>query len=154
MILLKNAKMLMQSAITLLLLMILGLTAGCNNDENTPIGSTKVAEVFELLSAAEWNISEVRIDNDISTTYAGLTLSFGEGTYTATNGGGIFPSSGTWVFPSIDADKVTLDNEIEMDILEISETSLVLFLVWDKNTIGTGGRGESIIGNYVFSFTK
>jgi hypothetical protein len=152
--LLKNVKMLIHSVTVLSLVMILG-TVGCSDDDNDPPSiSTDVAEVFELISAAEWKISELRIDNDISSTYTGLTLSFGEGTYTSTNGAGIFPASGTWVFPSTDAEQVVLDNDLEMDILEISETSLVLSLEWTKNTIGTGGKSESVSGNHVFSFTK
>lgn len=153
MILLKNVKIGMRSVTVLSLVIILGFTAGCSDDD-APIGSTNVAEVFELISASAWKVSEVRIDNNISTTYAGLTLSFGEGTYTSTNGGGIFPASGTWAFPSIDADKLIIDNDFEMDILEISETSLVLGLAWTKNTVGTGGKSESVSGNHVFSFSK
>ena len=154
MILLKNVKILIQSVAIVSLVLILGVTAGCSDDDNTPVDIVDVVNVFDLISAAEWKVSEVRVDNDISTLYTGMILNFGEGTYTSTNGGAIFLSSGTWVFQSVDADKMTLDNEIEIDIQEISETSLVLSLDWTKNTIGTGGKDESISGNHVFSFTK
>ena len=152
-----NSNRLLKSMLTMLLVVTLGFTSGCDDDDDpgTPVDSTEVTRVFNLLSSSEWQVSEVLVDDlDLSSIYPGLSLTFDEGTYTSENGGGIFESSGTWVFTSTSAEQILLDNEVEMDVLEISESSLVIGLVWTQNTLGLGGRSESVSGNHVFTFTK
>ena len=139
-----NSNRLLKSMLTMLLVVTLGFTSGCDDDDDpgTPVDSTEVTRVFNLLSSSEWQVSEVLVDDlDLSSIYPGLSLTFDE-------------SSGTWVFTSTSAEQILLDNEVEMDVLEISESSLVIGLVWTQNTLGLGGRSESVSGNHVFTFTK
>ena len=152
-----NSNRLLKSMLTMLLVVTLGFTSGCDDDDDpgTPVDSTEVTRVFNLLSSSEWQVSEVLVDDlDLSSIYPGLSLTYDEGTYTSENGGRIIESSGTWVFTSTSAEQILLDNEVEMDVLEISESSLVIGLVWTQNTLGLGGRSESVSGNHVFTFTK
>lgn len=155
--LLRNINGLIKSAMAVALIGMLGFMTGCDDSDDgvTPVITTEVEKVFTLLSTSGWNVSEVTIDgNDFTSTYPGLSLNFDEGVYTSVNGGAIFAPSGTWTFTSTVADQMLIDNDLEVDIIEISETSLVLGLVWGQTTIGTGGRSESVGGAHVFTFTK
>lgn len=157
MILLKNINSLIKSTLAIALVAALGLMSGCDDDDggDVPVNNTEVQRVFTLLSSGDWNVSGVMVDDlDFSSTYPGLSLTFGEATYTSINGGGIFASSGTWTFASTAADIIVIDNDLNLDVLEITETSLVIGLVWNERTIGTGGRSESVSGNHVFTFNK
>lgn len=157
MILLNNMNRLLKSMMVVALVAMIGFMSGCDDDDDpgTPVDETEVARVFSLLSASPWNVSAVTVDDlDFSSTYSGLNLSFAEGTYTSSNGGGIFSSAGTWVFASSAAEQLILDGDLEVDVLEISETSLVIGLVSTETSLGTGGRSESVSGTHVFTFTK
>ncbi len=136
-------------------LLTIGMLTGCDDDDSAPVATTPALMAKALITESTWNVSSVAVDElDFSATYPGLSLSFGDGTYTSTNGGAIFSESGTWFFASLDADAIILDNDLEVDILELTEASFVLGLTWTQNTIGTGGRTESISGQHVFTFTK
>lgn len=155
MILLNNIHRLTKLALMVTLVLTLGLLTGCEDDDPDPVNSdAEVQRVFDLLSASSWNVSSVSVDDlDFTSTYAGLQLSFGEGTYTSVNGGAIFSSNGAWAFTDSSAEMIMLDGETALDVIEISETTLVIGLNWSENTIGTG-RTESVSGTYVFSFSK
>ncbi|QSE97437.1 hypothetical protein [Fulvivirga lutea] len=142
--------------LTISVVALIGLLSGCDDDDSSdPVNNTEVERVFNLLSASGWNVSEVLVDDlDFSSTYAGLSLTFQEGTYNSVNGGAIFQSSGTWNFTSTSATQILLDGDLEMDVLEISENTLVVGLTWNQNTLGTGGRTASVSGNHVFTFTR
>ena len=80
------------SAIKILgIIFVMLLVSGCNEDEpQTPNDITE-----ELLKAQVWELTETKIDGVVSDIYDGLTLSFGTKTYSTTNGGKIWPASGT-----------------------------------------------------------
>ncbi|MEQ8925891.1 MAG: hypothetical protein RLO81_08765 [Fulvivirga sp.] len=143
-------------ALTISLVALIGVLSGCDDDDSSgPAATTEVDRVFGLLSSSGWSVSEVLVDDlDFSSTYSGLSINFQEGTYTSVNGGAIFGASGTWNFTSSSAEQILIDGETEIDILEISENSLVVGLTWNQNTLGTGGRTSSVSGNHVFTFTR
>lgn len=137
------------------ILLAVGILCGCDDDDSTPVATTPALMAKALITESTWNVNSVMVDElDFSATYPNLSLSFGDGSYTSQNGGAIFSFSGTWFFASLDADAIILDNDLEVDILELTETSFVLGLNWTQNTIGTGGRTESVSGQHVFSFSK
>lgn len=140
------------SKILVLAVLIGGLSACDGNGEIDP---SKKQEVLALLTVSTWNVSSVVVDDvDASSNFQNLSLTFGEDSFTSTNGGAIWPSTGTFVFTSPDANAFITDSGLEVSIIELNEISLQLGLSWSETTIGTGGRLSSISGNYVFSFVK
>lgn len=110
--------------------------------------------VKELLKANTWKIQTVTVDNvDKTSVYAGLTLSFTDATYTTTNGGPVWPASGTWQFADDTGKLITRSDDLSISVEEVTTTKLSLKLTWAKTTLG-GGRTASIAGSHLFVFGK
>ncbi len=107
-----------------------------------------------ILKSSAWKVQSVSVDNtDQTTVYKGLTLSFTDAGYTSTNGGVVWPASGTWVFADGNAKTITRSDNLAVTITEVTDTKLVLTLTWATTTLG-GGRVESVKGINVFTFAK
>lgn len=114
----------------------------------------ETARVKGLLKANTWRIQSVNVDaTDQTELFTGLTLSFTDTNYTATNGTVVWPASGTWSFTDATAKKVLRSDDVEVVIVEVTDSSLKLSLTWDTGTIGSG-RTLSVEGNHVFSFVR
>ena len=120
---------------------------------------TKEEQVTQLLigksgtAAKVWKMQSVDVDGvDQTSIYSGLTIQFSEGQFTATNGGGIWPASGTWTFSSTDASIIKRDDGTEIEVT-VTETTLTLKMSWTKTTLGPG-RLRSVSGHHVFNFAK
>jgi hypothetical protein len=110
-------------------------------------------QVKEILTANAWKLTNVTVDGvDKTTLYAGLTLSFTDTNYTTTNGGVVWPASGTWTFADATGKLITRSDGLSITVEEVIATSLRLRLTWAKATLG--GRVESLAGVHVFSFGK
>jgi hypothetical protein len=107
-----------------------------------------------LLSSGTWKISSVVVDGtDRTSLFTGMTLQFQAGSYTTSNGGVVWPASGSWSFIDTNALSIKRSDDVTVTINTISETNLVLSLAWSKTTLGKG-RVSSFKGQHVFSFTK
>ena len=107
-----------------------------------------------ILKSSAWKVQSVSVDNtDQTSVYKGLTLSFTDAGYTSTNGGVVWPASGTWVFADGNAKTITRSDNLAVTITEVTDTKLVLTLTWATTTLG-GGRVESVKGINVFTFAK
>jgi hypothetical protein len=107
-----------------------------------------------ILKSSAWKVQSVSVDNtDQTTVYKGLTLIFTDAGYTSTNGGVVWPASGTWVFADGNAKTITRSDNLAVTITEVTDTKLVLTLTWATTTLG-GGRVESVKGINVFTFAK
>lgn len=114
----------------------------------------ETARVEELLKSNTWKIQSVTVDGtDQTALFNNMTLTFTATAYTTTNGGLVWPASGTWAFADASAKSITRSDGLEIAINEASATSLKLSLTWAKGTFGPG-RVSSIAGNHVFSFVK
>lgn len=123
---------------------------GCKKDSAQP----ESERVKALLKSNTWKMQSVQVDNvDKTSVYAGFTLSFTDVNYSTTKGGGVWPASGTWTFVDDTGKKIKRNDNLEVTITEISNTSLKLSLSWAAGTLGPG-RTESVAGNHVFSFVK
>jgi hypothetical protein len=130
------------------------LLSNCKEDTPTAFGKT----TFDLLKAKSWKIKSVTVDGvdktgsylpDMVLTFAG-DFDKNDLTYTTTNGGGAWPTSGTFKF----INDVTLlrDGEVEIDVTEYIVTSLKLEFDWDEGTSYGGGRSSGMKGRHVFQF--
>jgi hypothetical protein len=107
-----------------------------------------------ILKASTWTMQTVVVDAvDQSTVYKGLTLNFTDTGYSSTNGGVVWPASGTWVFADASAKTITRNDNLAITITEVTDAKLILSLTWAKTTL-SGGRVESVKGINVFTFTK
>jgi hypothetical protein len=131
-------------------LSLLMMLASCGGDDPKPSARDKIKE---KLVGATWNMESVTVDGvDRTDVYEGLTITFGEGIYTTTQGGPVWPASDTWTFASDDATAVTRGDGIRVDV-EATEGILQLSLTWTKTTYGQG-RVASMQGQHVFTFAK
>ena len=106
------------------------------------------------LIAHPWKLSIATVDGtDKTATYSGLTITFTNTGYTATNGLPIWPASGTWQFTGDKATSITRNDGLELAITEATDATLKLTFTWNKTTFETG-RAGSVSGLHVFTFTK
>lgn len=124
--------------------------SGCNGDSSP--SATEI--ITKQLSANKWKISTVLIDDVVQTSlFTNMMLSFTDTNYTTTNGGPVWPTTGTWTFVDNTGKKIKRNDNLEITIIEISDTALKISLTWSKNIFGSG-RISSVAGNHVFTFVK
>ena len=145
-------KYLRSSLCLLSLLMIAGVMLISSCEKKTEIS---VADAVKAkLTASTWKLKSVDVSGkDQTSVYKGLTLTFTTTSFTTTNGGTVWPVTGTWEFKTPDATAIVRDDKLEVTIQEVTETSLKLSLTWSKNTF-TSGRVEAVSGAHVFLFGK
>jgi hypothetical protein len=101
----------------------------------------------QLLTTRTWEINTVTVDGlEKTSSFAGLTLSFQDGSYSTTHSTVVWPAAGTWTFKDKSGLLILRDDNIEITITSITARQLVLEFVWNKNTPG------SIPGTHVFTF--
>lgn len=143
----KNFTMTLLSIVVIILMVFI---QSCKTDDPT---ISEVDRVSTLLKGNSWKMQSVSVGGiDKTSSFAGLTLTFSTGTYTSTNGGLIWPSSGTWTFADETGKIITRNDGVVINLEEISETKLSLKLNWAKTTLG--GRTTSVAGNHIFVFGK
>jgi len=131
-----------------LMVMLSGLMS-CDDDE-----PTAQETATNLLTSSTWKIKTVSVDaTDRTSVYPGLALTFTATGYTTTNGGVIWPASGTWSFKDQTATVITRNDGLEITIQELTETSLKLSFNWTKTTLGSG-RVQSVSGLHILTFSK
>lgn len=145
-------KYLRSSLCLLSLLFVVGVMLISSCEKKTEVS---VADVVKAkLTASTWNLKSVDVSGkDQTSVYKGLTLAFTATSFTTTNGGTVWPVTGTWEFKTPDATAIVRDDKLEVTIQEVTETSLKLALTWSKNTF-TSGRVEAVSGAHVFTFSK
>lgn len=117
-------------------------------------GPSASAVMTKKLIAHPWNLSSATVDGvDKTSTYTGLSITFSKTNYTATNGAPIWPTSGTWEFTDKKASGFIRNDDLVVEILEATSTSLKLSFSWDATTFEPG-RTKSVGGNHVFTFTE
>jgi hypothetical protein len=137
-------------AISIILVAAFVFLSGCKGgDDPTPQEVTT-----QQLVAPTWKLTSVLVDGvDKTSLFTNMTLKFTTTNYTTTNGGVVWPASGTWTFTDETARKIKRNDNLEVTITEITEASLKLSLTWATGTFGSG-RVSSVAGNHVFNFVK
>ena len=137
-------------------LAILVHLSGCKGgaSDPTPTPVSKQDEVKAKLTSPTWKMQSVTVDGtDKTSIYKDLSLKFSATGFTSTNGGIVWPTTGTWTFTSTEATAIKRDDGLVVTLQEVTDTSLKLALTWSKTTLGSG-RIESVSGQHVFSFGK
>ncbi len=125
---------------------------GCQEKKSDPLPSVLDITRTKLM-ANHWKIQDVSVDGvDQTPIYKGITIQFGESSFATSNGGAVWPSSGTWSFTTDDGTSMKRDDGVEIKV-EVTEIKLKLTLHWMKTTFG-GGRQTSIKGMNAFTFVK
>jgi Domain of unknown function (DUF5004) len=119
----------------------------CKDDENGLTDKEKAT----ILLAKQWDVSSVVLD-EVDITDYGYTLSKiqfnSDGTWTATNGGDIFSSSGSWNFPSEALDVLNMSgSEVQISLNEQGLNLELRFTLSGSTPIG--GRISSTSGDYI-----
>jgi hypothetical protein len=127
----------------------------CGGDE--PL--SKEEQVTQLLvgksatAANVWKMQSVDVDGvDQTSIYSGLTIKFTDGQFTATNGGGLWPATGTWTFSGTEGSTIKRDDGTEIKVT-VTEILLTLEMSWTKTTLGPG-RVSSVSGQHKIKLSK
>jgi hypothetical protein len=151
--------------VTSMLLGALVLFPSCGEVEEPPL--TTGDQAFINLVASTWKVSAVVVDGvDRSDLFTNLTVRFTatvtpngkptdfSGTFTTTNGGPVWPASGTFTI-SDPASGTTLarSDGVTVQLSNVTATSLTMTVAWNKDTYGPG-RIESVKGQHVFTMGK
>jgi hypothetical protein len=124
--------------------------AGCKGSDDPSAADVNT----QKLIANTWKLSSVQVDAvDQTSLFTGMTLKFTATNYTTTNGGVVWPASGTWTFTDETAKKIKRSDNVEITITDITDASLKLTLSWTAGTFGLG-RVSSVAGIHSFNFVK
>jgi len=143
-----------QGKLNLFVTLILTLTilsSSCGGDDDGPPEPTP-QEVAEALLLGSWSLDggSILIDGvDVTSKYDGFTATIGEGSFSTTNSGGLFPAVGTWQWSGAsDSEFVTGSGK---SILVTALTATSFKFSFAKTT---GNVPAGIPGEYVISLTK
>src|SRR6478609_1777892 len=115
--------------------------SGCTTGggDPTPAPVSKQEEVKAKLMSPTWKMQSVMVDGtDKTSIYKDLSLKFTTSGFTSTNGGAVWPATGTWSFTDENATAVKRDDGLEVQLQEVTDSSLKLALTWSKTTLGPG----------------
>ncbi|MBT1701440.1 hypothetical protein KK083_31390 [Fulvivirgaceae bacterium PWU4] len=145
----KTYKSLSPVLLAVLLLMESFLYSACDGD-----GEPKTARqsALEKLTAKTWKIKSVTADGaDVTSKFAGMSITFTETTFTVSNGSTMWPATDVWSFVNDEAVSIKRGDNVQVEIAALTASSLTLTLQWSKNAFGPG-RERSVTGNYTFIF--
>lgn len=150
-----------QPAICALAVAAVCLFAGCGGSDPEPAPPTQAEKVTMILTASggTWTpsvssagvlVDGVDVTQDL---FPGFTITFQENTFTTTGTSPVWLREDTWEFKDASATVMIRgqDNR-EVTIEQISDTSLKLTLEWPETT--NGGRQHSLKGKHEFFLTK
>ena len=142
------------STLILLLGCLQFTSCGSSNSDPAPTPTKTPAELATTkLTSSPWKVSSVSVDGvDKTSLFTNFNITFTASNYTQTNGGPVWPS-GSWSFTDANATAFNRGDGISVQLTTLTETSLVMSLAWNKNTLGSG-RVESIKGQHVFAMGK
>ena len=123
------------------------LIAACKSeDEGDTIPKTEEELQLEKLSKT-WIPGFIQRDGvDVTGEFSGFTLTFTQNkTYTAVNGGEVFPASGTWEFATGNLNRMVRDDGVVMEVV-VTATTLNLQFQIDS----PGGRFAGTSGDFEF----
>ena len=126
---------------------LLIFVASCDKPKVVP----ESERVTNLLKSSSWVVLSVKVDDVAVASFANMTLAFTSTSYSTTNGGLVWPASGTWAFSDQTGKVIKRNDRLVINIDTLSENILALSLNWANTTLG-GGRNDSVGGKYVFSF--
>lgn len=144
----------MKTLVTALTCSILLLLSSACDKEHDTTGSGQKG-ITDKLRAGAWTPAEVKRDGVIITTeYTSMRLTIDTNTYSTTNGGLAWPSSGTWTFPEGSTTTILRDNAVLITFVLSSDAKTLDmdFVIAERQYIA--GRVTGLEGVYHFKFTR
>jgi hypothetical protein len=135
----------------ILLVIVLGIIAAVCSCSSGDDGESAIARTQRLLQSS-WRLEKLTVDGvDQTALFSNLVMTISNNTYTTQNGEPVWPASGTWSLT--DENTITRDNNTEVTIVSLSETTVTLQLHWDSDTFSPG-RNASVGGDHIFEFSR
>lgn len=124
------------------------LISSCDGDD----GPTAQEAQLKKLTAKTWKVQSVKVDGvDHTGLFQNMSLTISNSSFTTSNGGPVWPPSGTWEFADEQGTTITRGDNVTITIEAVSDAELSLSLQWDETTFGPG-REKSTNGMHAFSF--
>lgn len=154
----------MKTAYNLLALIItlLVFVLACNDEPGAapPTEAEKRAEIL-IAGNGTWTIStsggvllgEGANTIDVGELFQNFSITFTASGYTTTGTTPVWARSGTWAFTDDSGTKFRRNDNLEVNVLEISATTIKLSLQWNETTY-EGGRSKSLAGLHTFTLNK
>lgn len=140
-----------QQSKLVVLLIIIGAMS-CSKENTTPQPLSPQDQTKALLTDGTWKLqSESANGVDQTQLYKGLTVTFTSSGYTTTSSDVIWPVHGTWSFDG-KTTNIKRNDGIAVQI-DVSADRLVMTLVWNKTTLGSG-KINSTSGQNIFTMVK
>ena len=116
-----NIKTLFQ--LNILVIAICVLTGCKDKDKDDDTGIKETDRVSALLtSSGPWTVQSVTVDgSDQTALYKDVQLTFTSTSFTTTNGGVIWPASGTWKFTDDTAHSIERDDKLVITLDEVAD---------------------------------
>lgn len=159
----KTMKFMKTSFYTFLWLSALVFTTGCGDDGPSAPPPTEAELRTAILTAGtgKWNIpatgavmlGEGATAFDITDLFENFSITFTTTGYTTTGTTPVWARSGTWAFTNDSGTVFKREDDLEVSIVEISNTTLKVSLEWTQTTYDDG-RGQSYAGKHTFTFAK
>lgn len=106
----------------------------CSKSSPTPASPQDQAKT--MLTAAPWKLQSSSVDGvDQTALYTGFTITYTASGYTTTNGGAIWPASGTWSFQGTSTTTITRNDGVAVQI-QLAASSLTMTINWTTTTLG------------------
>lgn len=126
------------------------ITSCKGGGDDTPAPTDQ--EIAQAILENTWIVGStgsISVDNtDVTDRYDGFSLNIGNGTYTTTNAGDLFPANGTWEWVGETDNIFTTGNGKEITITELTETQFSFQFLKTEQNVAAG-----ISGNYSISLT-
>src|SRR5436190_4270793 len=137
-----NVRTIISSLVSVAVIVGFAHLAACKKKDPAPSATSK-------LTANNWVMQSVTVDGvDKTSLYAGLTIKFTATAFTTTNGGAVWPATGTWHWTNNEQTVFERNDGLPVTA-EVTDSTLKLSLVWAKNTLG--GKVQSVAGNHIFN---
>lgn len=121
--------------------------ASCGGDDGP---SQTPQEIAQELLETTWTMTAITLDgSDVSDSYTGLTITIGDGTFTTTNAGDLFPATGTWDWIGETNNMIRTGRGKEITLNTLNETSTILSFLKT-----TGNQAAGISGSYVITMSN
>lgn len=138
-------------------LALLQLSA-CGKDDPPPAPPepTEAERVTSLLTSGtgRWPLTSVTVEGEnAAEIFKDFSITFTNTGYTTTGTTPVWKRSGTWTFTDASATKFRRDDNVEVTIESINETSLKLVLFWEQE-LTEPGRTNALRGRHEFTLTK
>ncbi len=146
----------------LLFITLLAVALACKDEPGgTPL--TEAEKRAEILIAGNgtWTIStsggvllgEGANTIDVGELFQNFSITFTASGYTTTGTTPVWARSGTWAFTDNSGTKFRRNDNLEVNVLEISATTVKLSLQWNETTY-EDGRNKSLAGLHTFTLNK